>query len=87
MLAKEILPLFYKDSKVLVFDSHVDSRGGQKEIANGTPEDLMTSFIADLEVTLIDAGWQDELCIDVIYSDRLTKEKEIEIFKKAGILK
>ena len=87
MLAKEILPLFYKDSNVLVFDSHVDSRGGQKEIAKGTPEDLMTSFIADLEVTLIDAGWHDELCIDVIYSDRLTKEKEIEIFKRAGILK
>ena len=87
MLAKEILPLFYKDSKILVFDSHVDAKGGQREIASGTPQELMTSFVADLQVTLIDAGWQDELCIDVIYSDRLTHQKEIEVFKKAGILK
>lgn len=86
MLAKEILPLFHKDSKILVFDSHKDERGGQREIANGSPEELMTSFVADLEVTLIDAGWQDELCIDVIYSDRLTRAQEYKVLKKAGIL-
>ena len=87
MLAKELLSLFHKDCKVIVFDSHVNEDGGQKEIASGSPEDLMKSFVANLKVTLIDAGWQDEFFVDVLYSDRLTRQKEIEIFRKSGILK
>lgn len=87
MLVKEVLPLFHPDCKVLVFDSHKDGRGAQKQIADGIPKDLMESFVADLEITLIDAGWQDEMCIDVIYTDRAILQTQYEIIKKSGIIK
>ena len=87
MLVKEVLPLFHPDCKVLVIDSHKDSKGAQKQIADGIPKDLMESFVADLEITLIDAGWQDEMCIDVVYTDRVTLQTQYEILKKSGILK
>lgn len=87
MLVKEVLPLFNPDCKVLVFDSHKDTKGAQKQIADGIPKDLMESFVANLEITLIDAGWQDEMCIDVLYADRATLHTQNEILKKSGILK
>ena len=87
MLVKEVLPLFHPDCNILIFDSHKDDRGAQKQIADGSPKDLMESFVANLEITLIDAGWQDEMCIDVLYTDRATLHTQNEILKKSGILK